>query len=81
MTTTGSLPGESDLVQVLDRDGTVHGEATVPDLSDERLVEMYEQMKFARHLDERAVTLHRQGRIGTYPPLAGQEAAQVASTL
>ena len=80
MTTTGSLPGESDLVQVLDEEGRVREDATVPDLSDEQLVEMYEQMVFARHLDERAVTMHRQGRIGTYPPLAGQEAAQVAST-
>ncbi|MXR52574.1 pyruvate dehydrogenase (acetyl-transferring) E1 component subunit alpha [Halovenus sp. WSH3] len=80
MTTTGSLPGEPDLVQVLDENGSVLDGATVPDLSEEALVEMYEQMVFARHLDERAVTLHRQGRIGTYPPLAGQEAAQVAST-
>jgi pyruvate dehydrogenase E1 component alpha subunit len=80
MTTTGSLPSDDGLVQVLDRDGEVREGATVPDLSDDQLVEMYEGMHFARHLDERATTLHRQGRIGTYPPLAGQEATQVAST-
>ncbi|MEF8812923.1 MAG: thiamine pyrophosphate-dependent dehydrogenase E1 component subunit alpha [Halovenus sp.] len=76
----GSLPGEDGLVQVLDVDGTVRAGATVPDIPDEQLVTIYEDMRFARHLDERATTLHRQGRIGTYPPLAGQEAAQVAST-
>lgn len=80
MTTRGSLPSDNDIVQVLDGDGAVHDDATVPDLDDDTLVQMYEQMRFARHLDERATSLHRQGRIGTYPPLAGQEAAQVAST-
>ncbi len=37
------------------------------------LVEMYEQMRLARRFDERAVSLQRQGRMGTYPPLSGQE--------
>jgi pyruvate dehydrogenase E1 component alpha subunit len=69
-----------ELVQILDEDGHVRDGASVPDVGDETLVAMYEQMKFARHLDERATSLHRQGRMGTYPPLAGQEAAQVAST-
>ena len=73
MTTTGSLPSDDGLRQVLDREGNVHEDATVPDLPDEQFVEMYEQMRFARHLDERATSLHRQGRFGTYPPLAGQE--------
>jgi pyruvate dehydrogenase E1 component alpha subunit len=70
-----------DVVSVLTPAGEVRSDATVPDLSDEELVEMFEKMVFARRLDERATTLHRQGRIGTYPPLAGQEAAQVASTM
>lgn len=80
MTTTGSLPGADGLVQILDADGSVRPDATVPDLSDDQLRRMYEEMRFARELDHRATTLHRQGRIGTYPPLAGQEAAQIAST-
>jgi len=75
--TDDALP---DRVQILTDDGTVRADASVPDISDERLVRIYEQMRVARQLDERATTLHRQGRIGTYPPLAGQEAAQVAST-
>ena len=67
-------------VRVLDDDGYVLDDATVPDVDDAELLDIYEEMRFARVLDERATTLHRQGRIGTYPPLQGQEAAQVAST-
>ena len=68
-----------DRVRVLDEDGRVVDGAEVPDLSDERLVEMYRQMRLARHFDQRAVSLQRQGRMGTYPPLSGQEAAQIGS--
>ncbi|WP_246308303.1 pyruvate dehydrogenase (acetyl-transferring) E1 component subunit alpha [Halosimplex rubrum] len=71
---------DDGLAQVLDADGRVREGATVPDLPDEELVAMFREMTLARHLDERAVSLQRQGRMGTYPPLAGQEAAQVAST-
>ena len=68
-------------VQVLAEDGSVVEGATVPDLSEEEFVELYRTMKLARHFDQRAVSLQRQGRMGTYPPLAGQEAAQVGSAM
>ncbi len=68
-----------DRVQVLDDTGRVLEDAEVPDLDDETLVEMYAQMRLARRFDERAVSLQRQGRMGTYPPLSGQEGAQVGS--
>jgi len=68
-------------VQVLAEDGSVVEGATVPDLSEETFVEMYRTMKLARHFDERAVSLQRQGRMGTYPPLSGQEGAQVGSAM
>ncbi|MFC3477995.1 pyruvate dehydrogenase (acetyl-transferring) E1 component subunit alpha [Halobacterium litoreum] len=67
------------MVRVLDEDGELVDGAEVPDLSDDELVEMYRQMKLARRFDERAVSLQRQGRIGTYPPLSGQEGAQIGS--
>jgi pyruvate dehydrogenase E1 component alpha subunit len=66
-------------VRVLDEDGRVVDGATVPDLDDEELVGMYRNMRLARHFDQRAVSLQRQGRMGTYPPLSGQEGAQVGS--
>jgi pyruvate dehydrogenase E1 component alpha subunit len=68
-------------VRVLDEDGRVVDGATVPDLDDERMVEMYRNMKLARHFDQRAVSLQRQGRMGTYPPLSGQEGAQIGSAM
>ncbi|WP_090507892.1 pyruvate dehydrogenase (acetyl-transferring) E1 component subunit alpha [Natronorubrum sediminis] len=68
-----------DRVQILDESGRVLEDADVPDLTDEELVQMYEQMRLIRHFDERAVSLQRQGRMGTYPPLSGQEASQIAS--
>ena len=66
-----------DPVRVLDEDGTVVGD--VPDLGEDELVGIYRDMRLARHFDGRAVSLQRQGRIGTYPPLSGQEGAQVGS--
>ncbi len=72
--------GTEGRAQILDTDGSVLDDASVPDLSDERLVSMYREMWLARHLDERAISLQRQGRLGTYPSLAGQEGAQIGST-
>lgn len=71
----------SDQRQILHPDGSIVDDAAVPNLSDDQLISMYRQMKLARHFDERAVSLQRQGRIGTYPPLAGQEGAQVGSAM
>jgi pyruvate dehydrogenase E1 component alpha subunit len=72
-------PGEQ--VQVLDEDGQVRPDAEVPDLDDDELVEMYRELKLGRHFDQRCVSLQRQGRMGTYPPLSGQEGAQVGSAM
>lgn len=68
-----------DWVQVIDESGTVVEGATVPSLTEETLVAMYRDMRLMRRFDERAVNLQRQGRLGTFPPLAGQEGAQVGS--
>ncbi|WP_115863770.1 pyruvate dehydrogenase (acetyl-transferring) E1 component subunit alpha [Halorussus litoreus] len=67
-----------DVNRVLAPDGTVD-ERAAPDLSRSAVEELYRLQVLARTFDEKAVTLHRQGRIGTYAPLAGQEAAQVGA--
>ncbi|MCI4335224.1 MAG: thiamine pyrophosphate-dependent dehydrogenase E1 component subunit alpha [Thermoplasmata archaeon] len=46
-----------------------------PPLSD--VLSAYRTMVIARVMDERCLTLQRQGRIGFYVPMQGQEAAQV----
>ena len=67
------------MVQVLDEKGNVVNEDLVPDLTDEQLVELMERMVWTRVLDQRSVSLNRQGRLGFYAPTAGQEASQLAS--
>ncbi|UTF52222.1 pyruvate dehydrogenase (acetyl-transferring) E1 component subunit alpha [Natronosalvus rutilus] len=69
-----------DRVSVLDSDGTVVAPELVPNLDDETLVSMYEDMRLCRRFDERIISLQRQGRVGTYASLAGQEGAQIGST-
>jgi pyruvate dehydrogenase E1 component alpha subunit len=41
----------------------------------------YRALRKVRWFDERMFTLQRQGRVGVYPPVRGQEAAQVGATL
>ncbi|MFC7213530.1 pyruvate dehydrogenase (acetyl-transferring) E1 component subunit alpha [Saliphagus sp. GCM10025334] len=65
-------------VQVLAEDETVDDEL-VPELTDDQLLDLYEQMKRSRRLDERGIALQRRGELGTYAPAIGQEAAQVGS--
>jgi len=68
-----------EYVQVLDEDGYVNNGVSVPEISDDELVEMYRELRLGRHFDERAISLQRQGRMGTYTPMAGQEGAQIGS--
>lgn len=65
-------------VKMLDEEGNIIGNPTIT-TSDEQLWDMYEWMKKARILDQKLLRLQRQGRLGTYAPLSGQEAAQVGS--
>ena len=65
-------------LEILDVEGNVD-EALMPPLDDSRILSMYESMMLARTFDERALSLQREGRLGTYPQLLGQEAAQVGS--
>ncbi|MBU5637425.1 pyruvate dehydrogenase (acetyl-transferring) E1 component subunit alpha [Geomonas sp. Red69] len=65
-------------LEVLNEKGEADPEL-LPPLSDAEIWRIYELMLLARIFDERAVALQREGRIGTYPPIRGQEAAQVGS--
>lgn len=64
-------------VQCLDENGIQQSE--VESVSSTDLLEMYKWMIQARVFDERAMKYQRQGRIGTYAPFKGQEAAQIGS--
>lgn len=69
---------KGDVFTILRPDGTCD-EALRPDLNDETVLGLYRKMVFLRVADQKAVALQRQGRIGTYAPYIGQEAAQVGS--
>jgi len=71
---------DEDVYRVIGPDGTPLPDATVPDLSDERFRDIYRDLVTTRRFDERAVSLQRQGRIGTYAPCVGQEGSAVGST-
>lgn len=67
------------LLQVIDPDGNLAGED--PDVPSHLYQELYRKMVLARTLDRRMLALQRQGRVGTYPMLEGQEAVQIGSAL
>lgn len=73
-------PLKGEMLRVLHPDGKCE-EALKPDLSDEAVLELYKKMVFLRLADQKALALQRQGRMGTYAPFEGQEAAQVGSAI
>jgi pyruvate dehydrogenase E1 component alpha subunit len=68
-----------EMFQILNEQGEVVNEAAMPNLSDDELVELMSRMVYVRILDQRSISLNRQGRLGFYAPTAGQEASQLAS--
>jgi pyruvate dehydrogenase E1 component alpha subunit len=67
--------------QILREDGSVVDEALLPKLSDDELIRLYREMLRLRTLDDRMLTLQRQGRISFYGAAQGQEAAVMGSAL
>src|SRR5436309_8848488 len=67
-----------EYLSILDSDGNLDT-ALEPKLADNELKSLYRAMLIGRRLDERMVRLQRQGRIGTFAPTKGQEAAQMGS--
>lgn len=68
-----------EMFQILNEEGKIVNEAAMPDLTDDELVELMSRMVYTRILDQRSISLNRQGRLGFYAPTAGQEASQLAS--
>jgi pyruvate dehydrogenase E1 component alpha subunit len=71
---------DTELVRVLDEDGRPVAGAEIPDLADETLLGIYRDMRLTRAFDEKAISIQRQGRLGTFASAAGHEGAQVGST-
>jgi 2-oxoisovalerate dehydrogenase E1 component alpha subunit len=67
--------------QILNEDGVLVSFEYETEISEELTKDFYEKMLRARLFDRKGVNLQRQGRIGTYVPFEGQEAAQIGSAL
>ncbi|MTD30381.1 pyruvate dehydrogenase (acetyl-transferring) E1 component subunit alpha [Planomicrobium sp. YIM 101495] len=77
--TLEAIQEKFEMVQILDEEGNIVNEDLDPKLSDEQLEELMNRMVYTRILDQRSISLNRQGRLGFYAPTAGQEASQLAS--
>jgi 2-oxoisovalerate dehydrogenase E1 component subunit alpha len=65
--------------RVIQADGTASVDPRDLGLKDEDLRQLYRLMVLSRRADLEATALQRQGELAVYPPLLGQEAAQVGS--
>ncbi|ALC80918.1 MULTISPECIES: pyruvate dehydrogenase (acetyl-transferring) E1 component subunit alpha [Bacillus] len=74
-----AIKKQFETFQILNEKGEVVNEAAMPDLSNDELRELMRRMVYTRILDQRSISLNRQGRLGFYAPTAGQEASQIAS--
>lgn len=68
---------EMEYFQLLDENGNVKGD--LPNLTPQELKDMFKWMITSRKFDKKLVNMQRQGRLGTYAEVSGQEACQVGS--
>lgn len=71
-------PSQLEYLSILDEQGHVDQELD-PNLPEALLRKLHEKMLLARRFDERMLSLQRQGRLGTFAPVQGQEAAQIGA--
>ena len=76
----GPTPSDPPLVQLLTPEGErVQHPTYSVDLSEEELRGLYRDLVLVRRVDSEATALQRQGELGIWASLLGQEAAQVGS--
>jgi pyruvate dehydrogenase E1 component alpha subunit len=73
-----ALPESIEYLSILDEKGQLDRELE-PDIPGVMLLRLYRAMLLGRRFDERLLDLQRQGRIGTFPPIKGQEASQLGA--
>lgn len=72
-------PLEGKHYSILSADGKIINEEDLPSLSNDELLYLYKTMLYTRTIDDKALSYQRQGRMLTYAPNTGQEAAQIGS--
>ncbi|MDQ0198308.1 pyruvate dehydrogenase (acetyl-transferring) E1 component subunit alpha [Neobacillus ginsengisoli] len=69
------------IFQIVDESGQLINEQYKDEITEELVKKFYYNMTRIRTFDRKAISLQRQGRLGTYAPFEGQEASQVGSAL
>lgn len=81
--TQRELTQPDDFVQLVTPTGERHANAEfdpwIADIDLGALGRLYRDMAIVRRIDSEATALQRQGELGLWPPLAGQEAAQIGA--
>jgi len=70
----------TERLEILDVEGHVD-DALMPALDADAVRVLYRDMVLMRTFDDKALKLQRQGRMGTWPPIKGQEAVQAGVAL
>jgi len=65
-------------LEILRPDGTLQSGFKAP-IDDQETLKLYKRILFTRLVDQRCLSLQRQGRMGTYAPVWGQESCQIGS--
>ena len=73
-----SISEKLEYLSILDDKGKLDKELE-PEIPDELNLKLYRTMLCARRFDERMLNLQRQGRMGTFAPIKGQEASQLGA--
>jgi 2-oxoisovalerate dehydrogenase E1 component alpha subunit len=72
---------EFPIFQIIDESGQLINEHYKGLITEDLVKKFYYNMVRIRTFDRKAISLQRQGRLGTYAPFEGQEASQVGSAL
>ena len=75
---TINIPDKIEYISILNENGELDA-GLEPDIPEELLLKLHRALLLSRKFDERLLNLQRQGRIGTFPPINGQEAAQLGA--
>ena len=72
------IPEKIEHLSILNENGELDT-SLEPDIPEELLLKLHRAILLGRKFDERLLNLQRQGRIGTFAPISGQEAAQLGA--
>ena len=72
------IPCQVEHLSILDETGQLD-KGLEPEMGEELLLKLLRAMLLGRRFDERLLSLQRQGRIGTFAPITGQEASQLGA--